>query len=72
MGRYRSVSIDVDVALEEFSDVDLIDELEDRGYTVLGETDDPLFKIRQSFLLDSPENFRKFVANYLREQGMPV
>ena len=72
MGRYRSVSVDVDVALEEFSDVDLIDELEDRGYTVVGETDDPLFKIRQSFLLDSPENFRKFVANYLREQGMPV
>ncbi len=72
MSRYRSVSVDVDVALEEFSDVDLIDELEDRGYTVVGETDDPLFKIRQSFLLDSPENFRKFVANYLREQGMPV
>ena len=72
MGRYRSVSIDVDVALEEFSDVDLIDELEDRGYTVLGETDDPLFKIRQSFLLDSPENFRKFIENYLRLQGMPV
>ena len=72
MGRYRSVSIDVDVALEEFSDVDLIDELEDRGYTVVGETDDPLFKIRQSFLLDSPENFRKFVEKIFREQGMPV
>ena len=72
MGRYRSVSIDVDVALEEFSDVDLIDELEDRGYTVLGETDDPLFKIRQSYLLDSPENFRKFIEKYLRLQGMPV
>lgn len=72
MGRYRSVSVDVDVALEEFSDVDLIDELEDRGYTVVGETDDPLFKIRQSFLLDSPENFRKFVEKIFREQGMPV
>lgn len=72
MGRYRSVSIDVDVALEDFSDVDLIDELEDRGYTILGQTDDPLFKIRQSFLLDSPETFRKFIENYLREQGMPV
>ena len=72
MGRYRSVSIDVDVALGEFSDVDLIDELEDRGYTVLGETDDPLFKIRQSYLLDSPENFRKFIEKYLRLQGMPV
>lgn len=72
MSRYRSVSVDVDVALEDFSDVDLIDELEDRGYTVVGETDDPMFKIRQSFLLDSPENFRKFVEKIFREQGMPV
>ena len=70
--RSRMVSVEVDVALEEFSDVDLIDELEMRGYMVVGETDDPLFKIRQSYLLDSPENFRKFIENYLRLQGMPV
>jgi hypothetical protein len=72
MMRSRMVSVEVDVALEEFSDVDLIDELEMRGYMVVGETDDPLFKIRQSYLLDSPENFRKFIENYLRLQGMPV
>lgn len=72
MSRYRSVSIDVDVALDEFTDVDLIDELENRGYMVVGETDDPLFKIRQSYILDTPENFRKFIESYLRLQGMPV
>lgn len=64
------VHVDIDVG--EFSDHDLIDELEDRGYIVIGKTDDPLFKIRQSFILDSPEEFRKFVANYLAIKGMPV
>ena len=64
------VHVDIDVG--EFSDCDLIDELEDRGYIVIGKTDDPLFKIRQSFILDSPEEFRKFVANYLAIKGMPV
>lgn len=70
--RSRMVSVEVDVALEEFSDVDLIDELEARGYTVVGETDDPMFKLRQSYLLDSPENFRKFAEKFFREYGMPV
>jgi hypothetical protein len=64
------VHVDIDVG--EFSDRDLIDELEVRGYIVIGKTDDPLFKIRQSFILDSPEEFRKFVANYLAIKGMPV
>lgn len=70
--RSRMVSVEVDVALEEFSDVDLIDELEARGYTVVGETDDPMFELRQSYLLDSPENFRKFAEKFFREYGMPV
>ena len=70
--RRHTLSVDVDVIMDEFADYELIDELEARGYTVLGETDDPIFKIRQSFLLDSPENFRKFIENYLRLQGMPV
>jgi len=64
------VHVDIDVG--EFSDHDLIDELEVRGYIVIGQTDDPIFKLRQSFILDSPEEFRKFVANFLRTQGMPV
>ena len=70
--RRHTLSVDVDVIMDEFADYELIDELEARGYTILGETDDPLFKIRQSYLLDSPENFRKFIEKYLRLQGMPV
>ncbi len=71
---YRTISVDVDVDVDvaDFNDDDLIEELEVRGYIVIGKTDDPLFKIRQSFILDSPEEFRKFVANFLRTQGMPV
>lgn len=69
---YVDVWVDSEDAIEDASDDDLIIELESRGYIVLGQTDDPLFKIRQSFLLDSPEEFRKFVAKYLAIQGMPV
>ena len=69
---YVDVWVDSEDAIEDASDDDLIIELESRGYIVLGQTDDPLFKIRQSFLLDSPEEFRKFVAKCLAIQGMPV
>ena len=31
---YRTVSVDVDVELNDFDDDDLIDELQDRGYVV--------------------------------------
>lgn len=34
------VSIDVDVNLDHFDDDDLIEELEERGYTILSETGD--------------------------------
>jgi hypothetical protein len=69
---YVDVWVDTEDAIEDASDEDLIVELEHRGYIVLGQTDDPLFKIRQSFLLDSPEEFRKFLVKYLEIQGMPV
>jgi hypothetical protein len=64
--------VQVDIDLDELSDHELIDELEDRGYIILGETDDPIFKLRQSFLLDSPEQFRKYAAEFFRLNGMPV
>lgn len=67
---YREVWVDDD-DLDDFDDDDLIQELEDRGYTV-GETDVPLFKLRQAYLLENPENFRKFVEKFLDENGMPV
>jgi hypothetical protein len=40
MGSRTYVTVDVDVYLDEFDDQDLVDELQDRGYTVL-ESDDP-------------------------------
>ena len=66
---YKEVWVDDD--LDDFDDDELIQELEDRGYTV-AETDVPLFKLRQAYLLESPENFRKFVEKFLDENGMPV
>lgn len=35
MGKSRSVEVFVDVELESFDDSDLIEELEDRGFTVV-------------------------------------
>jgi hypothetical protein len=64
------VHVDIDVG--EFSDRDLIDELEDRGYIIVGQANDPMFKLRQSFLLDTPEQFRKFVVDLLAAHRMPV
>jgi hypothetical protein len=69
---YREVWVE-DPDLEDFDDQDLIDELSDRGYVIYGgETEVALFKLRQAYLLDSPENFRKFVEKFLDENGMPV
>ena len=69
---YKEVWVD-DADIEDFSDQDLIDELSDRGYVIYGgETEGALFKLRQSYLLDNPENFRKFVEKFLDENGMPV
>ena len=67
---YKEVWVD-DEDLDDFDDDDLIQELEDRGYTV-NETDTDLFKIRQAYLLDSPENFHKFLEKFFADNGMPV
>ena len=69
---YVNVWIDEDDILEDYSDSDLMDELKRRGYLIFDKTEDPLFKIRQSYLLDSPEEFRMFVEKYLQVKGMPV
>lgn len=68
---YQEVWIE-DPELDEFDDDDLIQELEDRGYVVFKETDTAVFKIRQSYLLDSPQEFRKFLEKLFVENGMPV
>jgi len=67
--------VHVDIDLDDISDNDLISELETRGYIVLSSedtTDDPLFKLRQSFLLDSPEQFQKHLATFFHLQGIPL
>jgi hypothetical protein len=68
---YREVWVD-DADLNDFDDSELIDELEDRGYVVFKETDSALFKIRQAYLLDDPQNFRKFLEKLFIDNGMPV
>lgn len=66
---YKEVWIDDD--LEDFSNEDLIVELEARGYRVHHEND-ILYKLRQEYLLSSPEQFRKFVEKMLDDNGMPI
>jgi len=67
----------VDYELDDLSDDDLIEELEERGYTVLDKNEKPemedlLYKIRQEYILCNPEQFRKFIEQLLDEEGMRV
>ena len=65
----------VDVDLRDFDDDELIDEIERRGkFTVVpnDEINKHLYKIRQAYLLESPDEFRKTIERMLSEAGMPV
>ena len=67
--------VNVEVDLREFDDDELIDEIEGRGkFTVVdnNEINSDLYKIRQVYLLESPEEFRKTIERMLSERGMPV
>ncbi len=70
---YKEVWVD-EADLEDFHDDDLVDELESRGYIVMrkGTSDDILFKIRQSYILDEPDDFRKFIKQFLEDYGHDV
>lgn len=70
---YKEVWVD-EAELDEFSDDELVDELERRGYIVIrkGTSDDMLFKIRQSYIIDSPDDFRKFIEQFLKDHGHHV
>jgi hypothetical protein len=70
---YKEVWVE-DADLEDFDEDDLIDELERRGYLVMrkGTGEDLLFKVRQAYILDTPDNFRKFIARFLSENGHDV
>lgn len=70
---YKEVWINED-DLDDFDDDDLIDELERRGYIVMEKStsEDILFKIRQAYILDKPDDFRKFIERFLQDHGHGV
>jgi hypothetical protein len=82
MGRRTvTVDVDVDVDINDFDTDDLIDELEDRGYVVLDKDEEKaretnsdriLWLIRQSYITDTPENFRKFLELKFLDMDMPL
>ena len=76
-----SVDVDVDVNIEDFDSDDLIELLEDRGFVVFDEhdmktretnSDRILWQIRQSYITDTPENFRKFLELKFLDMDMPT
>jgi hypothetical protein len=80
---YRTVTVDVDVdvELEDFSDNDLVEELRDRGFTVNkfdswlkpslieDELHTVLWKLRQAYIIDKDDRFRKSFEKILAEYG---
>jgi hypothetical protein len=82
MGRRTvTVDVDVDVDIDDFDTGDLIDELEDRGFVVLDKNEDRaretnseriLWLIRQSYITDTPENFRKFLELKFLDMDIPT
>ena len=76
-----TVDVDVDVEIEDFDSDDLIELLEDRGFVVFDEhdmkaretnSDRILWQIRQSYITDTPENFRKFLELKFLNMDIPV
>ena len=73
--------VDVDVNIEDFDSDDLIELLEDRGFVVFDEhdmktretnSDRILWQIRQSYITDTPENFRKFLELKFLDMDIPA
>ena len=86
--RTVTVDVDVDVDVEDFDDEDLVDELRHRGYSVVRkdrrefswlrqsyeeeELDDLLWKLRQSYIIDNDDRFRKSFEQILAQYGYHV
>jgi hypothetical protein len=81
------VSVDVDVYLEDFDDDHLIQELKSRGYSIdrskreftwLAPTqeevdlDKALWKLREAYLIEDGDRFRKSFEKILAEYGYYV
>jgi uncharacterized protein (DUF2461 family) len=82
-----TVDVDVDVDLDEFSDKDLVDELKYRGFSVNKngsthswltpslfeeELDNALWKLREAYIIDNGDQFRKSFEKILSEYGYHV
>jgi hypothetical protein len=71
---YRGYSVSSDPGsfktIDELSDTELVDELQSRNYVIYyGNTDIP-FQIYQSYLLDTPEQFKKNLEQIFIENGL--
>jgi hypothetical protein len=65
----------VEVDLREVDTDDLIEQIESRGKFIvipINEINDDLYKIRQAYLLESPDQFRKTIERLLSKAGIPV
>jgi hypothetical protein len=70
-------TVEVDIDLSDFDDVDLIERLEDRGYTITGgpfensysyslNDDDPIMEIYQAMKLGKP--YDELVRNFIMDR----
>ena len=64
----------VEVDLRDVDSDDLIAEIEDRSFTVTHDSElrNDMFVIRQAYLLETPDEFRKTIERMLSAAGMPV
>ena len=56
--------------IDELSDVELVDELQHRGYVIYYKKTDIPFQIYQSYLLDTPEQFKIKLEQIFIENGL--
>ena len=56
--------------IDEFSDDELVDELQHRGYVIYYKKTDIPFQIYQSYLLDTPDQFKKNLEQIFIENGL--
>lgn len=56
--------------IDELGDDELVDELQHRGYVIYYKKTDIPFQIYQSYLLDTPEQFKKNLEQIFIENGL--
>jgi len=56
--------------IDELSDDELVDALQARGYVIYYKKTDIPFQIYQSYLLDTPEQFKKQLEQIFIENGL--